>query len=149
MYAKVSIDNNRSSLILSMLIYYNLLVLPIDLWIYSSQVRLGDPGWKERYYEEKFSAKSPEELDAVRRDVVSCSTWFPWLEGWETNLLSGKYIQSGFLRTYEEDPFLNSCLKYCITGPEIHRRFMLGYALLLWRGLLLAMESFCPLLFFA
>lgn len=34
------------------------------------KVRLGEAGWKERYYEEKFSAKSPEELDAVRRDVV-------------------------------------------------------------------------------
>ncbi|XP_042033954.1 5'-3' exoribonuclease 3-like isoform X1 [Salvia splendens] len=33
-------------------------------------VRLGEPGWKERYYEEKFSAKSPEDLDAIRRDVV-------------------------------------------------------------------------------
>ncbi|CAA0841185.1 5-3 exoribonuclease 3 [Striga hermonthica] len=34
------------------------------------KVKLGEPGWKERYYEDKFSAKSPEELDAVRRDVV-------------------------------------------------------------------------------
>ncbi|KAH6763611.1 5'-3' exoribonuclease 3 [Perilla frutescens var. hirtella] len=34
------------------------------------KVRLGEPGWKERYYEDKFSAKSPEELAAVRRDVV-------------------------------------------------------------------------------
>ncbi|KAB1203693.1 5'-3' exoribonuclease 3 [Morella rubra] len=34
------------------------------------KVRLGEPGWKERYYEDKFSAKTPEELEEVRRDVV-------------------------------------------------------------------------------
>ncbi|XP_015902962.3 5'-3' exoribonuclease 3 isoform X1 [Ziziphus jujuba] len=34
------------------------------------KVKLGDPGWKDRYYEEKFSAKTPEEREAVRRDVV-------------------------------------------------------------------------------
>ncbi|KAF9620441.1 hypothetical protein IFM89_012618 [Coptis chinensis] len=45
-----------------------------DLFNSSNQeedkVKLGDPGWKERYYEEKFSAKSADELEAIRKDVV-------------------------------------------------------------------------------
>ncbi|CAN1314862.1 5'-3' exoribonuclease 3 [Linum perenne] len=34
------------------------------------EVKLGEPGWKERYYEGKFSGETIEELESVRRDVV-------------------------------------------------------------------------------
>ncbi|XP_047320025.1 5'-3' exoribonuclease 3-like isoform X2 [Impatiens glandulifera] len=34
------------------------------------KVKLGDPGWKERYYEDKFSAHTLDELEDIRRDVV-------------------------------------------------------------------------------
>jgi len=37
------------------------------------QVKLGEPGWRERYYEEKFGARTPEQIEEICRDVVSFS----------------------------------------------------------------------------
>ncbi|RLM91853.1 hypothetical protein C2845_PM08G09200 [Panicum miliaceum] len=34
------------------------------------KVKLGEPGWRERYYEEKFGARTPEQIEEIRRDVV-------------------------------------------------------------------------------
>ncbi|OVA05451.1 zinc finger protein [Macleaya cordata] len=37
---------------------------------YSSQVKLGEPGYKERYYIEKFGLSNPAKIDEVRNEVV-------------------------------------------------------------------------------
>ena len=34
------------------------------------QVKLGEEGWKERYYFDKFNAQTIEEANEIRKDVV-------------------------------------------------------------------------------
>jgi len=44
------------------------------------QVKLGKPGWRERYYEEKFGARTPEQIEEICRDVVSFSRQYFFLQ---------------------------------------------------------------------
>ncbi|KAL0920803.1 hypothetical protein M5K25_009972 [Dendrobium thyrsiflorum] len=36
----------------------------------NDKVKLGCPGWKTRYYKEKFSAENEKEIEAIRKDLV-------------------------------------------------------------------------------
>jgi 5'-3' exoribonuclease 2 len=48
------------------------LVSQINLFffIFTCKVKLGEPGWKDRYYEEKFGVRDAYEIESIRRDVV-------------------------------------------------------------------------------
>ncbi|KAK4440566.1 5'-3' exoribonuclease 3 [Sesamum alatum] len=35
------------------------------------KVKFGTPGWRERYYKEKFAAQTPEEAETIRKSVVA------------------------------------------------------------------------------
>lgn len=48
----------------------NLGFLVFLIYSWFLQIKLGDEGWKERYYAEKFEAKSEDERDTIRRNAV-------------------------------------------------------------------------------
>lgn len=39
-------------------------------------MKLGEPGYKDRYYSEKFGISKAEDIDEVRRDLVSFLIYF-------------------------------------------------------------------------
>lgn len=48
-------------------------LMGLFLFILRAQVRLGDFGWKDRYYKEKFSAESSGEIENLRKEIVRIS----------------------------------------------------------------------------
>lgn len=56
--------------------------------VFCFQVRLGEPGYKERYYSEKFGLSSPMEINEVRQDVVSALLVYSFVSFFGNILLS-------------------------------------------------------------
>lgn len=46
-------------------------MLRLTLTLILAQIRLGEQGWKERYYREKFNCVTPEETESLKAEVVS------------------------------------------------------------------------------
>lgn len=58
-------------IVLSFHFYFHIIAIFLVKIIFVSQVKLGEPGYTERYYTEKFQVSLPEEIDRVKKDLVS------------------------------------------------------------------------------
>lgn len=88
-----------------------------------TQVKLGQPGWRERYYGEKLEARTPEDVEDVRKDVVRFASSFGCHSADCLAHIEGSVEVLTFL---------------VFAGPEIHRRTLLGHAILLSRSVFVA-----------